>query len=545
MTTIIEGADAEAATTTLYSMSAGDEFWGNLDQGTSDWIAVTLTAGTTYSFGAVGVGAVRSGVVDPELFLRAADGSVLVQDDDNGAGLSASVTFTAVTSGVYYVEVNAKVSSPDGSYGLSMTEGDRPSYGTELGAAIIYRPGKSWSDTPDTPVVVTWGLRTDGPASDASGDDAPFSQLTAAQYAAAKYALGNYSDVAGIVFQEVNPGGTTNEATILMGAYTSTTDGAGAFAYYPGSEASGKNAGDLWLNDQYVSTTDLQFGTYSQFVFLHELGHAMGLAHPGDYNAAPGVSITYANSAQFMQDSEQYSVMSYFHARATEPDAPKTYADTLMMYDIFAVQQLYGVNHATRAGDDTYGFHSTVGGAYDFTVNTDPLMCIWDGAGNDTLDLSGFGGAQVIDLNDGHFSSVGGFSNNLSIALGAMIENAVGGKGSDHVIGNALANRLGGGKGADSLAGGGGDDSLTGNKGADDFVFAMGGGKDKVTDFHANDFLKLGANLWGGTLMSAAQVIADFAQIRDGHVVLDFGTEELHLLHVTSTAGLDAQILFG
>ena len=544
MARIIEGADAAADSTTQYSLTAGDEFWGNLDEGTSDWIAVTLTAGAVYSFGAVGLGAVGTGVSDPELFLHAADGWVIAQNDDGGPGFSSKLTFTAATTGVYYVEVNALASSPNGGYGLAMTEGDRPSYGTELGAAILYRPGKSWADTPETSAVVTWGLRRDGPATDASGDAAPFSQLSAAQLAAAISALGNYSEVANISFQQVNPGGTTNAATILIGAYTSTTDGAGAFAFFPGSEASGAKAGDLWLNDKYVSQTDLPIGSYDNYVFLHELGHAMGLAHPGDYNAAPGVSITYAKNAQFVQDSEQYSVMSYFGATDTEPNAPQSYADTLMMFDIYAVQQLYGVNRATRAGDDTYGFNGTAGGAYDFVVNTDPLLCIWDGAGNDTLDLSGFGGRQVIDLGDGRFSSVGGFTNNLSIALGAMIENAVGGKGADAMTGNALANKLSGGRGADTIAGGGGNDYLTGNKGADDFVFAQGGGKDKISDFHAVDFVTLSSALWGGAVKTAAEVITEFAKMSHGHVVLDFGADELNLLNVTSTAGLEAQILF-
>ena len=543
MTTILEGVDAAADTATQYSMAAGDEFWGRLDQGTSDWIAVTLTAGVTYSFGAVGLGALGTGVTDPILRLRDAGGASIAQNDDGGPGLSASLTFTATTSGVYHVEVKALTAAPDGEYGLAMTAGDRPSYGTELGAAILYRPGKSWADTPETATVVTWGVRDHGPAVDASGVAAPFATLSTAQIAAAEVALGNFSDVANLSFQQVNPGGTTQDATILLGAYVSTSDGAGAYANYPGSTASGKVAGDLWLNNQHVSQTDLPFGSYDLYVVLHELGHAMGLAHPGDYNAAPGVSITYDTSAQFVEDSIQYSVMSYFDAVATEPDAPASYADTLMLYDIYAVQQLYGVNTATRAGNDTYGFKATVGGAYDFTVNTDPLLCIWDGAGRDTLNLSGFGSPQVIDLRDGHFSSVGGFTDNLSIAVGAAIENAVGGRGADSMIGNALKNHLSGGKGADTIAGGAGNDSLTGNLGADHFLFGADDGRDRITDFGAADLVSLRADLWGGALMTGAEVIDAFAVLRGGHVVLDFGANELSFLGLASAAGLESHIL--
>ena len=84
MTTIIEGADAAANTSTAYAMTTGDEFFGALDQGTSDWIAVTLVAGTTYSFGAMGIGAHDTGVTDPLLKLHGADGSVLSMNDDGG-----------------------------------------------------------------------------------------------------------------------------------------------------------------------------------------------------------------------------------------------------------------------------------------------------------------------------------------------------------------------------------------------------------------------------------------------------------------------------
>src|SRR6185436_16738250 len=82
--------------------------------------------------------------------------------------------------------------------------------------------------------------------------------------------------------------------------YNDPNDGAGAFAYYPGSTASTAQAGDVWLNTS-VSRVALPFASYSFEAILHETGHALGLSHPGLYNAAPGVTITYANNAQFVQ----------------------------------------------------------------------------------------------------------------------------------------------------------------------------------------------------------------------------------------------------
>ena len=71
MTTLFENADAASNTATAYAMAAGDEFYGINAQGESDWIAVTLQAGVTYSFGAVGIGAANSGVTDPLIKLHA------------------------------------------------------------------------------------------------------------------------------------------------------------------------------------------------------------------------------------------------------------------------------------------------------------------------------------------------------------------------------------------------------------------------------------------------------------------------------------------
>ncbi|MBI1172951.1 matrixin family metalloprotease [bacterium] len=544
MTILLETTDAPASTLTSYRLRAGDEFHGKLSVGSGDWLAVTLAAGKTYTFGAVGIGAVDTGVQDTKLVLHDASGAVLASDDNGGPGQTSSLTFTAATSATFYIEVQSLSGPVEADYGLAMTLGSRVSYGVALGAAELYREGLSWAATPATATTVSWGFRASGPALDASGSSSTFYQLTAAQQEAAQHALADYSSVANITFQQVNPGGFTNSATILIGAYQSSTDGAGAYAYYPGATAASAVDGDLWINDRWVSKTSLPLGSYDRSVFLHELGHAMGLAHPGDYSAAPGVTLTYQNSAQFVQDSYQYTVMSYFDASATQAASPHHYADTLMMYDIYAVQQLYGVNSATNAGHTVYGFHSTVGGAFDFSVNTAPLLCIWDGSGNDLLDLSGYAQAQRIDLHTGSFSDVGGYKGNVSIAMGCKIENAIGGSGSDLLIGNVFANRLQGRAGDDTIIGGAGNDTLAGNLGADTFVFARGSGHDVITDFsNAMDALRLSASLWGGAVLTGAEVAAHYGVIVDGHVVLDFGIDQISLLTVHSVSVLAAHIL--
>ena len=96
------------------------------------------------------------------------------------------------------------------------------------------------------------------------------------------------------------------------------------------------------------------------------------------------------------------------------------------------------------------------------------MYCIWDGGGEDTLDLSGYDGAsQLIDLRAGHFSNAGFMTKNISVAMGAIIENAVGASGDDMMIGNDVANSLDGGEGKDTFTGGLGDDVIFGGPGVD------------------------------------------------------------------------------
>jgi Ca2+-binding RTX toxin-like protein len=68
--------------------------------------------------------------------------------------------------------------------------------------------------------------------------------------------------------------------------------------------------------------------------------------------------------------------------------------------------------------------------------------------------------AQIINLAAGSFSNVGGLVSNVSIAMRAQIENAIGGSGQDQISGNAFDNRIAGGAGIDTLVGLGGNDTF-------------------------------------------------------------------------------------
>jgi serralysin len=366
---------------------------------------------------------------------------------------------------------------------------------TDAAAEQITRGNYFWKDGPGdvigspTTTPVSYGFRAFVPdtyvSSDGNEGDT-FSRFNETQIARTEQALQLYADVANISFTRVNPTGYTNNATMLFGNYANPFDGAGAFASFPGSRAPGADAGDFWYNtkgDTVSGAPTVIPGSYDFLIVLHELAHAMGLDHPGEYNAGPDQNITYGPFAEYREDTWQYTVASYFEAANTGADhtinGRTYYARTLLLHDIAAMQRLYGVNETTRTDDSVYGFGANAGDLYKLDSNAEKdVLCIWDAGGTDTLDFSGYTATQVINLNAEKFSSVGGLKWNWSIAkdptegkLGT-IEHATGGSGVDTIYGNWTGNKLSGNAGRDALFGGGGNDTLKGGAEVD----ALNGG---------------------------------------------------------------------
>jgi hypothetical protein len=251
------------------------------------------------------------------------------------------------------------------------------------------------------------------------------------------------------------------------------------------------------------------YGNYGYDTIVHEEGHVIGLGHAGPYNTNANVK-----TQQFSPyDSEAWSLMSYIWPDNT---AAKYYSQypvdttwgytstagsdwqnvpgTPMIDDILAAQQLYGASTSgplTRA--QTFGFNTTLTGLirryFDFTIDTVPVVTIYDTANGNTLDLSGFSDNATIDLNPGTFSSAGGMVNNIAIAYGTAVNNAVGGTGNDRFIVNPDLSGV--------LTGNGGDDTFQGTQ--------SGLSHYAITDLNVGDKL----NLTDGSL-------ATFSYTRDG-----------------------------
>lgn len=324
-----------------------------------------------------------------------------------------------------------------------------------------------------TPVTVTYSFMAAIPWYASYGSAFGFEPMSETQKAAARLALATWADVANIRFVEVADSSNFGDGGQIRFGQNYQYSSSG-FGYYPSTWPSG---GDIYIAKNVSANTSPIPGDRGFLTLVHEVGHAIGLKHPGNYDSSgDGTEGPYLSATE---DTNRYSIMSYNRQDFSDYN---TYVAAPALYDVAAVQYLYGANTGVRAGDDTYRLDNT-GSAF--------TKVIWDGGGTDTIDAGAQTRRVIIDLRDGKFSSIGtdGYSSgswwsgysygdavdNVSIAMGAVIENAIGGSGADTLTGNDSANYLNGGTGNDTLYGGAGFDVLVGGAGSDTLDGGTGG----------------------------------------------------------------------
>lgn len=304
------------------------------------------------------------------------------------------------------------------------------------------------SSAPGTPVEVTYSFMTSAPAYTSHSNQVGFMMFTAEQKAAARKIFSDIQAQFNISFREVGDT-AASYGQIRLGNNSQGSDSA-AYAYLPEPDG-GQDSGDVYVNRDYVSNLSRVVpGSYAYATLVHEIGHALGLKHPGNYDAGVGPGSEPGNFLSAAEDTEARTVMSYTPVLQGQS---RSFYGT---YDVLALQYLYGAR-SHNAGDSIYSFNNASGQRLDI-VN--------DSGGVDTIDVSAVTGSTRINLAEGAFSSIGKLANgitlaqdNVSIAYGANIENAIGSVYADQIVGNHGNNRITPGMGNDVVDGGAGIDT--------------------------------------------------------------------------------------
>lgn len=305
-----------------------------------------------------------------------------------------------------------------------------------------------------------------------SDDHSKVFSLNNSQARQAKRAMQSISDVANIEFIEAQAEDVANVPIINV----FLNQPIGGYAYYPNAS----NFSPICINSRLDINLTPSASNFGGHILTHELLHTLGLKHTHN-----PVGLT-----------KQESTMSYLSEHSSGADFDGHYATSPQLYDIAALQHHYGANLNTRTGDTTYGFNSNTYRAYLTATrfNDTLIFCAWDAGGTDTFDFSGYAQDQIINLNAGHFSHVGGLKGNVSIAFGVTIENAIGGSGDDKIIGNNADNILVGGLGADQIWGDNGSNIFRYHKTTDSETTST----DTLHDFNSDkDKLDLSPIIYG------------------------------------------------
>jgi len=359
-----------------------------------------------------------------------------------------------------------------------------------------------------------------------------------------KAALSLYAKVCGLTFA---PAGSVADADIVWWK-TELWDGSVGIHEIP-------NGKPIW---GYFNPTDewenLHLGGDGRDTILHEIGHAVGLAHPhdggweDDATRFPGVSSS-EDTGRYGLNQGIWTVMSYNTGWDHRThDASFGAQGGLGALDIAALQALYGPNPDTAKGGNVYILPTRNGTGTGWSS-------IWDTGGTDTISAVRARESVNIDLRPatlkakdphagGYVSSQVGVAGGYTIAKGVVIENAAGGAGDDRIWGNAAANLLRGHGGKDTLRGLDGDDILQGRvdndvlfggRGRDTFVFDTKlSGKtnvDRVADFRpGEDTIRLDDRIFKalkpGPLTEEAFHVGAAADSND-HILYDRGSGAL------------------
>ena len=115
--------DYTSTTSTTGTVSVGGTKTGSIETaGDTDWFKISLVAGVTYTFDAMGSPSGKGTLADTYLRLRDGAGTSIAFDDDSGTGYDSRITFTASSSGTYFLSAGSASSTGIGTYTVSAAD---------------------------------------------------------------------------------------------------------------------------------------------------------------------------------------------------------------------------------------------------------------------------------------------------------------------------------------------------------------------------------------------------------------------------------------
>src|SRR5262245_7723529 len=330
-----------------------------------------------------------------------------------------------------------------------------------------------------------------------------FAAVTATQQSAVLSALGLVSSYTNLTFVPARSG-LASDATLRFAQYTPVMPGSESRFppnNGPYADSDSRDAGDTFLGQNGRLDTANYYGTDGFATIIHEMGHAFGLkhGHDGTYNGAL--------APQF--NDNEFSVMTYASylgsptssaTEAIDGSSPQSY----MMFDIAALQALYGANFSKRGTTAVYTWNAagqefingTLAPSTGASSTRKIFTTVWTMGALATYDLRAFNGNQVDDLRPGRwlaFSSDQLADLNSQVTPGtpgfiaqgnvynallyngdrrSEISNIMTGSGNDTIWGNDIDNNISAGAGNDTIFAGTGKDIISGGAGADTSIFS-------------------------------------------------------------------------
>ncbi len=390
--------------------------------------------------------------------------------------------------------------------------------------------------------VVTYSFLTNASADSywlkdyETGEKEPVAEVTAAIKRNVRNILKTYENYINVKFQEVPD--TMNSWGAMRYLFV-TGDNAPSLAqaYYPSYLPAPWNrphesSGDVQLSNKWeadsINRLGGQPGSYGYMTMIHETGHAIGLKHPGNYTGNPEATGIFLPAGE---DNTTYTMMTYSGLGGASRSAI-----TPMLYDVQALQYMYGANTKFNAGNNTYSFdsvHSFTDGARSLGKHTEETKAtLWDAGGNkDTIDLSGLPAKNaegttenyMINMAEGgiittqsaynsyEYIAMGDFSGATSntsaygtmIAYRTVLENLINSPGNDLIYPNSAANVIKGYApnrltGNDQIIGADGDDTLDLSSYTASAITQTQSGQDLMISLGTKGTVKL-ANYYGTT----------------------------------------------